>query len=132
VFYPYGSRKEGLKIVKVEHEYQFRPDIRQLTGGRLIMGLEDGSKMEVLVNPVSVCYLKPGGYFGYKGFTHGLWMGPYFIDGLKLDLTDPNVERDISYLDDRMCEMRCGNDVGYGIIEMVIVGKYLKYGYQGY
>jgi len=132
IFYPYGSEKEGILILSVEHEYQFRPDIRQLTGGRLLMGLEDRSELEVLVNPKSVCYLRPGGYFGYEGFTHGLWMGPYFIDGLKLDLTDQNVERDISYLDDRMCEMRCGNDVGYGIIEMVIVGKYLKYGYKGY
>ena len=132
VFYPYGSGKEELKLVSVEHEYQFRPDIRQLTGGSLILGGIDGSKMEVSVNPISVCYLKPSGYFGYEGFTHGLWMGPYFFDGLKLDLTDPNVERDISFLDDRMCQMCCGDDVGYGIIELVITGKYPKYGYQGY
>ena len=132
MFYPYGSGKEELKLVSVEHEYQFRPDIRQLTGGSLILGGIDGSKMEVSVNPISVCYLKPSGYFGYEGFTHGLWMGPYFFDGLKLDLTDPNVERDISFLDDRMCQMCCGDDVGYGIIELVITGKYPKYGYQGY
>lgn len=132
VFYPYGSQKEELKLVNIEHDYQFRPDIRLLTGGRLTLSAVDGSKMEVSVHPLSVCYLRPGGYFGYRDFTHGLWMGPYYIDGFKLDLTDPNVEREISFLDDRMCEMRCGGDVGYGIIELVITGKYPRYGYQGY
>ena len=39
----------------------------------------------------TLCYLQTGGYAGpYKGFIHGLQMGPYFIDGEKLDLTDPN------------------------------------------
>jgi len=84
------------------------------------------------MRPLSVCYLKAGGYFGYQGFAHGLWMGPYFIDSVKLDLTDPNVVREVSFLDDFMCEMRCGNDIGYGIVELVVIGKYPKYGYQGY
>ena len=132
VFYPYGSGKEELKLVNIEHDYQFRPDIRQLTSGRLVLTAIDGSKIELSVHPLSVVYMMPGGYFGYKGFTHGLWMGPYYIDGLKLDLTDPNVEREISFFDDRMCEMRCGDDVGYGIIELVVTGKYPRYGYQGY
>jgi hypothetical protein len=31
-----------------------------------------------------------------------------------------------------MCEFRCGSEVGYGIIEMVVIGKYPKYGYLSY
>jgi len=132
VFYPYGSQKEELKLVSMEHDFQFRPDIRQIKSGRMIFNAADGSKIEVSMRPLSVCYLKAGGYFGYQGFVHGLWMGPYFIDGVKLDLTDPNVVREVSFLDDVMCQMRCGNDVGYGIVELVVIGKYPKYGYQGY
>jgi hypothetical protein len=30
------------------------------------------------------------------------------------------------------CEFRCGSDVGYGTTEVLVVGKYPKYGYQGY
>ena len=132
VFYPVESGKAERAITKVEHNFKFRSDIRQINGGNVVLHVEDGSRIDISVNPLSACYVKAGGYFGYKGFTHGLWMGPYFIDGVKLDLSDPNMIREISFLDDVMCEMRCGKEVGYGIVEMVIVGKYPRYGYQGY
>ena len=132
VFYPYGSHKEELKLASVAHDFQFRHDIRQMKSGQLVFNAVDGSKIEVSMRPLSVCYLRAGGYFGYQGFTHGLWMDHYFIDSLKLDLTDNDAVKGVSFLDDVMCEMRCGNDIGYGIIELVIVGKYPKYGYKGY
>ena len=132
VFYPYGSHKEELKLASVAHDFQFRHDIRQMKSGQLVFNAVDGSKIEVSMRPLSVCYLRAGGYFGYQGFTHGLWMDHYFIDSLKLDLTDNDAVKGVSFLDDVMCEMRCGNEVGYGIIELVIVGKFPKYGYQGY
>ena len=132
VFYPYGSQKEELKLASMEHDFQFRPDIRQMKSGQLVFNAVDGAKIEVSMRPLSVCYLKAGGYFGYKDFTHGLWMDPYFIDSVKVDLTDPDAVKGVSFLDDVMCEMRCGNEVGYGVIELVLVGKYPKYGYQGY
>lgn len=132
VFYPYTSQKEEVKLASMAHDFQLRPDIRQMKSGRLVFNAVDGSKIEVSMHPLSVCYLRAGGYFGYQEFTHGLWMGSYFIDGVKLDLTDPDTVKGVSFLDDVMCEMRCGNEVGYGIIELVIVGKYPRYGYQGY
>lgn len=132
LFYPYTSQKEEVKLASMAHDFQLRPDIRQMKSGRLVFNAVDGSKIEVSMHPLSVCYLRAGGYFGYQEFTHGLWMGSYFIDGVKLDLTDPDTVKGVSFLDDVMCEMRCGNEVGYGIIELVIVGKYPRYGYQGY
>ena len=132
IFYPCGSGKEELEVTSVKHNYRFRSDVRQINGGEVALNADDGSRIEISVRPLSVCYIKAGGYFGYQGFVHGLWMGPYFLDGLKLDLTDPNVIRDVSFIDDVMCEMRCGDEVGYGIVEMVVVGKYPRYGYQGY
>ena len=59
-------------------------------------------------------------------------MGPSYLDGYKLDMTDPQVQRDVSFLDEVICEMRCGDKIGYGVIELVIVGKYPKYGYQNW
>jgi hypothetical protein len=135
VFYPYGSQKEKLELASVEHDFQFRtdiPGIRQMETGQVILNAADGSKIDVSLRRLSVCYLRAGGYFGYEGFTHGLWMGSYFSDGFKLDLSDPKVVGGVSFLDDVMCEMRCGDEVGYGIIELVIHGKYPKYGFQGY
>ncbi len=132
VFYPYSSQKEELSLASMSHDFQFRPDMRQMKCGQVLLNATDGSKIEVSMRPLSVCYLKAGGYFGYEGFTHGLWLDPPFVDGLKVDLSDPDTVKGVSFLDDFMCEFRCGNEVGYGIIELVIVGKYPKYGYQGY
>lgn len=137
-FYPYGIEKEELKIVSVEHDLQFHPgDPRRVKSGKVTLIADDGSKTEVSLRPLTMCYLGPGGYsyFEYKGFIHGKWMGSYFIDGLKLDLTDPKVLSEVnqaSVLVDQMCEWRCGDEVGHGIIELVLIGKYPKYGYQGY
>jgi hypothetical protein len=132
LFYPYAGGKEELRLTSISHDFQFHPDMRQLKSGQLALNATDGSTIEVSLSPRSVCYLKAGGYFGYEGFTHGLWMNPYFIDGLKLDLTDTDTLKGVSFLDDVMCELRCGDEVGYGIIELVVIGKYPKYGYQGY
>ncbi len=132
IFYPVDSGKAELAVTRVEHNFTFRPDIRQVNGGNAVLHVEDGSKVDISVRPLNVCYVKAGGYFGYKGFTHGLWMGPYFEDSVMIDLTDPKAIREVSFLDDVMCEMRCGKETGYGIVEMVIVGKYPRYGYQGY
>ncbi|HQL83931.1 MAG TPA: hypothetical protein PK307_17155, partial [Spirochaetota bacterium] len=81
---------------------------------------------------LSTCYIRAGGYFGFRGFTHGLWMGKSFLDGFTLDLTDPAVLREVSFLEDFMCEVRCGDETGYGIVELVLIGKYPKYGYLSY
>ena len=39
---------------------------------------------------------------------------------------------ELHFIEDMACEVRCGNEVGYGIVELVLIGKYPKYGYQGY
>lgn len=132
LYYPVDEGKEGIELKGLEHEFTFRPDIRQIDGGRSVVDLADGSKRELSFRPLSVCYLKAGGYFGFRGFTHGLWLGPNFLDGEKLELTDSNVIKEVSFLDDVMCEVRCGDQVGYGIVEMVVIGRFPKYGYQGY
>lgn len=132
LFYPPGEKKEEKRLTGVDHNFTFRSDIRQVNGGGMVVHCEDGAKIDLSVSFLSACYLKAGGYFGYKNFTHGLWMGEEFLDGVKVDLTDPEQLRDVAFLDDVSCEIRCGHEVGYGIVELVVIGKYPKYGYEGY
>jgi hypothetical protein len=63
------------------------------------------------------------GYLGgYKGWLHGKWRGPYDIDGEKLNLRDSRVLQDLSGgVDDTLCEFKCGSDIGYGILESVVI-----------
>lgn len=132
IFYPYGSGKEEVRMARVAHDFKFRPDMRKLTAGSVTLIAPDGAQTEISLKTLSYTCLKPGGYFDYRGFVHGQWMGPYFIDGFKLDLTDPNVLREVSFIDDAGCELRCGKEVGYGCIEVTVTGKYPRYGYEGY
>ena len=132
VFYPYENRKEDLGVTSIEHDFQFQPDMRKMTSGRVVLMTTDGSKIEISMRPLAFCCLKAAGYFGHRDFVHGQWMGPEWSDGYKLDLTDPAVLADVSFLDNTSCELRCGDEVGYGVLELVVLGKYPKYGYQGY
>jgi len=137
VFYPYGTTQAPIELKDVEHYYEFNDSVpeqpRRFTGGRVVLTAIDGTKKDVAIRPISICYQGPGGYgLPYKGFIHGLWMGQSWMDGHRLDLTDPDVRREIWGYVDYGSEFRCGNDVGYGTTELIVVGKYPKYGYQGY
>ena len=59
-------------------------------------------------------------------------MGPSWMDGFTLDITDPQTIREATYLDELACELRCGDEIGYGMTEMTVIGKYPKYGFQGW
>ncbi len=134
VIYPESSGKRESKIARIEHDYRFQNNtLRKMDdGSRLIFHLEDGSAKELALRPLNYCCLKVGGYFGYKGFIHGKWLGPEFIDCVRVDLTDPEQLKDVSFLDNTGCEIRCGDEIGYGVFELVVTGKYPKYGYKGY
>lgn len=137
IFYPFGSDKDGIELVDVEHHYEFSDERveqqRRFTGGKVVLQVLDGTSREVNIKPSSICYQAPGGYGGlYKGFIHGLWMGPQWMDGYRLDVTDPEVMREIWGYCDYGSEFTCGGQVGYGTTELMVVGKYPRYGYEGY
>ena len=137
LFYPYGVEKEGIELKDVEHYYEFddsNPNQRRrFSGGRVILRVLDGTKLEVNIKPRGICYQAPGGYGGlYKGFIHGLWMGSQWMDGYKIDVTDPEMMKEIWGYCDYGSEFICNDQVGYGTTELMVVGKYPRYGYQGY
>jgi hypothetical protein len=137
IFYPYGVDGTPVELADVEHQYTFsdeRPEQpRRFAGGRVLLRAIDGTTKEVAVEPVTICYQAPAGYGReYKGFIHGLWMGSSWMDGCHFDLTDAEVMSEIWGYVDYGSEFRCGADVGHGTTEILVVGKYPKYGYQGY
>ncbi len=132
--YPFGSEKEGkeLKLVSLEHDFQFRSDVRVIKSGRLTVNGIDGSRRELSIRPVTTFFPALAGYEMYNDYVSGMWKGPSYVDGVKVDITAPDVLKRISFLTETLCEARCGSDVGYGLLEMVNVGKYPRYGYQSY
>lgn len=132
VMHPHDSGRQEQNLARVDHNYTFKSDVRQITGGTVVLHPEEGQPMELSIRTLSTCHIRAGGYFGFRGFTHGLWLGPEFCDGFKLDLTDIATFKEVSFLEDFMCEFRCGDQTGYGIVELVCIGKYPKYGYLSY
>ncbi len=137
MFYPLGSGKDAVQLAGFEHNYTFRteiPGLRQANGGNIVLNSSDGSRKDVTIRPIGVVYIGAGGYSpaNYRGFTHGLWMGSSWMDGFTLDITDQNVIKEITYLDELVAELHGDDETGYGMIEVVVVGKYPKYGYEGF
>lgn len=118
ISYAYGDPRPKLELVSVQHEYDSLPGARGLKTGRIIYTAEDGSKIEISVRALTHLYLRPGGYFPYKGYSHGMWMGSSWIDGDKLDVSDNKIVDEVIGLIDNVCECRCGDQVGYGIVEL--------------
>jgi len=137
IFYPFGSGKDELHLAGIEHNYTFRsdvPGVRQVNGGNIILNAADGSKKDLSIRSLGIIYTGTAGYSpaNFKGHIHGLWMGPSWMDGFKLDISDPKTIQEITFLDEVVCELRCGDEIGYGMIEAIVVGKYPRYGYEGF
>ncbi len=129
-----GSEGEGqeLQLLSVEHDLQFRSDIRVIKSGRAILNAIDGSKMELSIRPILTYYPGPAGYDLYNDYMSGMWKGPQYIDGFKVDIADPDVLKKVAWLTETWCEVRCGDEVGHGNFEMFFLGKYPRYGYHSY
>lgn len=115
-------------IQSVEHDFQWRENapIQTLEGGTLRIGFFSGRTLEIDVRACAGrAFLAGGGY----GFFQGKWMAPSHLEHDIFDLTDAARLRDYNaHASDHLIEARCGDEVGYGIIEYLIRRGYAKYG----
>ncbi len=130
--YRFGDTRFPVPVTDVQHQFEFFPESRRVKSIQLVVSTADGAKRDISVRPMNTYYARAGGYLdGFKGWVHGKWRGPYAVDGEKLDLTDDKVRADLSgAVDDTMCEFRCGDEVGYGILEPFVLGELPKYGFK--
>jgi hypothetical protein len=122
--YPIGDSRFPLAVTDLRYQFEFHPGTRRAKSFDLTVTTADGAVRDIAARTLdNTFHLLTAGYLGgYKGWLHGKWMGPYAIDGEKLDLTDAAVLDDLSSgVSDALCEFRCGDDVGYGILESVVI-----------
>lgn len=115
-------------MTRVEHDYEFHPGTLDTKAGRLSLSFEDGSRRELELEARSVVYLRGGGYLGIGDFNHGKWMGEEHEEGETWDLSKPDQVRLARGLDDTICRVRCGDEMGYGILENLIIPPFPRYG----
>jgi hypothetical protein len=132
LLYPSDTGREPSVIIDVEHDLKFRAEQRLISGGNFTILRGDRSRSSIEVTPL--CDFWPGlaGYQEFNGYASGYWRGTEFIDGFDIDTADLDAIRPVSFLSETLCEVRMDGKVGHGLVEMVFMGAYPRYGYTGW
>jgi hypothetical protein len=132
VLHPLSSGRPADAIIDVEHDLKFRDELRVISGGTFTVLRADRSTSLIEVTPL--CDFWPGmaGYQEYRGYASGYWRGTDFIDGFTVATGDLDAIRPVSFLSETLCEVRMDGKVGHGLVEMVCMGAYPRYGYTGW
>jgi len=132
VLYPLGTGKESAPIIDAEHDLTFEDDLRVVKGGTFTVHLADRSTATITVRPKYRFWPGMAGYDDYRGYASGMWRGTEFSDGFTVDLKDLDELRKVSMLSETFCEVEMAGKIGHGLVEMVFMGAYPRYGYTGW
>ncbi|GAA10564.1 hypothetical protein [Gordonia alkanivorans] len=128
---PPGDNRELPPIVAVDHDLKWAEDAAAptLLGGRVVLTLLGGETTEL---EITACkgraHLRGGGYEGWNGWRQGQWRGELTAEHDEWDLTDrDNFYRYAKAGSDHLVEVRHGDDVGYGVIEYMVLPGYGRY-----
>ena len=127
IAYPHGDPRAEIRLLREEHDFQLIPGTKLLQGGRMAVFAEDGSRRDIQIRPIAIIYLQAAGYWPYKGFRLGRWMGPDWMDGERFDISDPTQMEEVSEAPTFIVECRCGDQVGHGMIQFGVYGQHAKY-----
>ncbi len=128
---PFGEKSDpGWHLERTEQEFRWDASgpVQTLKGGEIQLYFKNGNRRDVsFVTHQPRWHLKGGGYGGYRGWYHGDSKGEYHVEHDVWDLSDPKVLAEASTLSDHLIEWRCGNDIGFGIMEYGVGPGYYKY-----
>ena len=136
ILHPIATARPAATIIDVEHDLKFRSDLRVISGGTFTVHRGDRTSATIDVTPLTDFWPGLAGYMEVGGYASGHWRGREFIDGFTVNPADLNVIKPVSFLSETLCEVRMtepdGVRVGHGLVEMVFVGAYPRYGYTGW
>lgn len=128
ILHAHDDPRREVRLLREEHDFQLVPGTRLYpAGGCITVAAEDGSQREIHIRPIAIIYLQAAGYWPYKGFRLGRWMGVDWIDGEQFDISDPTRMKEVSEAPTFIVECRCGDQVGRGMIQFGVYGKHAKY-----
>ncbi|MEV0059188.1 hypothetical protein [Nocardia sp. NPDC050718] len=127
-----GSGKPIVPVVDAGHALTFRDDFRIVSGGSFTVRSADERHREFTITPVSDFWPGIAGYDTYRGYASGMWRGESWSDHFVADLTDVDDLKQASMLSETFCRIESAGRVGYGLVEMVFLGRNARYGFPGY
>lgn len=127
ITYAFDKNRSATTLVDEKVEFELVPGTKQLKAGRIIYQTEDGAEIVITFKVISVIFIHAGGYWPYKGYRLGTWMGPNWIDGEKVDATDPEEIKKMEEGPTYMVECQCSDKKGTGMIQFGIHGNHHIY-----
>ena len=131
VIFPDESGRPPVAILRADLDFEFWPGTRRgkaLTG---VFHLEDGTSKRVTCTWKDlVWYFRGGGYFGFRGWWQGRYMGPYAIAGERLDLRDKAARDELYGCEEIAVDCECDGERGHGVLEPWAIGALPRYGIE--
>jgi hypothetical protein len=128
---PLGQDQKAPLIVGVDHELEWEKGAAAptLVGGSLALILHGGDRLDLeLTARPGRAHLRGGGYEGWNDWKQGQWRGDLTAEHDEWDLTDrDNFYRYAKAGSDHLVEVRYKGEIGYGIVEYMVLPGYGKY-----
>jgi len=123
---------EAIHSITPDDDCSWHPENRRFQGGRIHLGMADGSTRTITLEVVGDTgfHLGAGLYFGWQGHHHGEWRGGQVVEGERIaDCTDPAVARDLHQIRDTVVRVSdpTGDGTGIGNCQPIAVGEFTRW-----
>lgn len=131
ITYAYDLNKPATNLIDEKVEFELEPGTKQLKRGRIIYTTDMRDEIVIDFKVITTIYIHAAGYWPYKGFKLGAWMGENWTDSEKVDITDPAVVQTMEEAPLFMVECTCGDDTSTGMIQFGVHGNHYMYWPEG-
>ena len=115
------------------HELTFTAGTRMVERATLSFAAGDRGVLSVDVEPPLPVHVGIGTGYGFDAdWRHGMYQGPLVVQGVRYDLTDPEVQRTMFGLVDSVARFTVDGEVGYGLFEWAFFGPHQRYGWKAF
>ncbi len=114
-------------------DLRFEEGTRMATGATWHLAEPDGTPLDIDVEVLLPVHLsKATGYGSEPDWRHGMWQGDLVVQGLRFDLTDPEVLASIWGIKESVSRFTFGDHVGHGLFEWLLIGRHDPSGWTGW
>jgi hypothetical protein len=136
LLHAYGNGMPSEQLSVVGHDLKLIPGTRTFDRGSVTMARRDGTLVKMTMEPKATLYMAGAGYAYLGGWRHGQYHGPLVVEGESWDLTDDAVTKKLMGQTETVCDYTVegidGLGTGHGIIEFLLLGAYLPYGFKSF
>lgn len=126
-----GRRPEQLGWPRIDVHY--RSGTRHPEGATIHLTEPDGTPLTVEIETLGHVALNAGTGYGDARWAHGMWKGRDWVEGIDVDLTDPDVAAMVPFgLLDHVARATVDGHEGWGLFELGAFGRHDPSGFADY